>query len=177
MLHRARCEKITNWHLFGVPKLSELQESRTSSETTTNSTPLFAGGLALQQHISFGRWQNLNRVKPNFHALRPGGYRQRGSAETVAVPSLSIKMHFLRDFSVLECEEIDGGVFHVYRIVFSLHDERRRRFPGNVNLGIGRKVLLRKCKIAGINDHRKVRAAAHFIRGINGIVETLIEVC
>src|SRR5271170_7350561 len=45
-----------------------------------------------------------------------------------------------------------------------------------MDIGIGREVLLRESEIAGINNHREIRTAAELVRGIDRIVEALIEV-
>ena len=64
----------------------------------------------------------------------------------------------------------------MHRIVLGLNDERWRSFLGDVNLGIGRKVLFRKRQVTRINDYRKVGTAANLVSVIDRIVESLFEV-
>ncbi len=44
---------------------------------------------------------NSNSVQPDFHGLRPGGYRQRGATQTVTVAALSVDVQLRRNLGVL----------------------------------------------------------------------------
>ena len=46
-----------------------------------------------------------------------------------------------------------------------------------MDIRVGRKVLLRDGEIARINDHRKIRAAAHLISRVDRIVKAFLEMC
>ena len=64
----------------------------------------------------------------------------------------------------------------MHRIILRLHENGRWRLFGNVNIRIGCEVLFRQGEVAGIDDHRKIRAAAKLVGGIHRIVDSLIEV-
>ncbi len=115
-------------------------------------------------------------MEPSLYALGPSSDRERGAAETVAVSTLGVDMQFGRNLGVLERQKVNGGVFDMHRIVLGLHNEGWRGLFGNVDLRIGRKVLVCQSEVTGIDDHGKVRAAAELVGGIDRVVKTLIEV-
>jgi len=90
--------------------------------------------------------------------------------------TLSVDVQFGLDLGILEGEEVDDGVFDMHRIILSLDDERRRGLSADVDIRVGREVLISEGEVAGINDDGEVRAATQLVSGINGIVKTLIEV-
>ena len=89
-----------------------------------------------------GGWQDLDGVKPSFCALRPVSDGKCCAAETVAVPTFGVEVHFGRDVGVLEGKEIHSRVFDVHRIVLGLDDKRGWSLIGHVNLRVGREILL-----------------------------------
>lgn len=117
-----------------------------------------------------------DRVQPGLDKLRPGGDRQPGVAEAVAVSALGIDMHFGGHFGFLQGHEVDDGVFDMDRIILGLEDETGRGFARHRNVGIKCEVLVCKRKVSGIDDHSEVGTAAQLVSGIHRIVQALIEV-
>ncbi len=62
-------------------------------------------------------------MEPGFHALWPGSDLHRSAAKAVTVSTLGVDMQFGRDLGVLEGEKVDGGIFHVDRVVLGLNDK------------------------------------------------------
>src|ERR1700677_2301576 len=90
--------------------------------------------------------------------------------------TLGINVQLRRDLGILQGKEIDNGILYMNWIVLCLHQERRRSLIGWMNVGIGRVVLVREGKIAGIDDDRKVGAATKLVCRVQRIVKPLVEV-
>lgn len=87
--------------------------------------------------------KHVHGHQPSLDQFGPDGYRERGAAKAVAVSTFRVDVQFGGNLRVLQGLEIHRSVFDVDRIVFGLHDERWRSFVGDVDIGIGRHVLLR----------------------------------
>ena len=84
--------------------------------------------------------------------------------------ALGVDVEFGGDFGVFQGEEVDGGVFHVDRIVFGLDDEGGRGLLGGADIGVGGEILFGEGEVAGIDDYGEVWAATEFVGGVEGIV-------
>ena len=122
------------------------------------------------------RRDHLNRPEPHVDRVRPGRYRQRGAAQSVAVPALGIDVQFGRHLCVLERHKIDHRIFAVHGIVFRLDDEGRRRVACWVDVGILREVLVGKRQITGIDDYGEIRTATKLVSRVNWVIDALVEV-
>jgi hypothetical protein len=116
-------------------------------------------------------------LQPRFHQRWPTRNGKLCAAQSIPVPALRVYVHLRRNFGVLQGKKIHRGVFNVDRIVFRLHDERRRGLFGRTNVRIRRKVLLRDCQITGINDHREIRPATHLVSRIDRLKLEACMVC
>ncbi len=96
--------------------------------------------------------------------------------QSIAMSAIGVEVQFRRHLRILQSKEIDGGVFHMNRIVLGLHNERRRSLFGDANLRIRREVLFRQRQVAGIDHYRVIGPAADSICVVEGIVQALLKV-
>ena len=118
----------------------------------------------------------MDGLQPGLYQARPGGDWKPIAPESVAMAAFGVEVHFGWDLGVFQRQKVDGGVFDMHGIVFGLENKRRRSLGGDVDLGIGREVLLCQGEVAGIDDRGEVGPATELVSSINGVVETLIEV-
>src|SRR5882724_3693669 len=95
-------------------------------------------------------------MQPGFHQFGPASNWKFGATQTVSVASLRVEMKLGRDFGIFQREEIDDGIFHVYRVIFCLKNKRWWSLIGDVDLRVRRKILLSERQIARIDDHGEV---------------------
>ena len=127
--------------------------------------------------IYFSDRQHLDGVKPGFDALRPGGDRQLGAAQAVAVSALRVDMQ-------LGWEPWRSSTEESSTVAFSTCTGSSSAWTMNVGgvfsvgliSGFGRHIFCSHGEVAGIDDDGEVGAATELVGGVDGIVEALFEV-